>query len=232
MITIIHGDDIVSSRNYFQEKKREDANSISLNASTLQITDLAQNMQGSGLFGSISTIFIEDLLTRLKKTKETKEIIDFIIKNHKESNIFLWEGKEIKKNDLLLFKDAIVRSFKLPKTIFIFLDSLRPDNLRNTISLFHKTLEEGINIELIFFMLQRQARLLLALSDNNSKYSIEEIMRLAPWQRSKLERQAKLFTQESLKNIYSKLFKIEFAYRTGGLNLSLAQAVDFLLFEM
>lgn len=231
MITIIHGDDLVSSRNYFQEEKQKQKDNVSFDASKITITDLAQNIQGSGLFSSTKTIFIEDFLTRLKRNKEEKEMIDFIIKNHKTSNIFLYESKEIPKRNLFGFRDALVKIFKLPQNIFIFLDNIKPGSA-NLISLFHKTLKTGIKEELIFFMIQRQFRLLVALSDDSSEKSIDELIRLAPWQKGKLVRQASLFSQAQLKRIYNSLYKIELGLKTGRLNLTLSQAIDFLLFEI
>ena len=233
MITIIHGEDIESSRIYLQEEKQKHKDYVSYEGKKITTTDLSQNIQGSGLFSDTKTIFIEGFLTGVKKTsKDAKEIIDFIAKNHKDSKIFIWEPKEFSKRDLLVFKDAIVRSFKLPQNIFIFLDSLRPNNSNNVISLFHKSLESGIKEELIFFMIQRQFRLLLALSDNTTEKTIDELIRLAPWQRGKLERQASLFSKSQLKKVYNSLFNIDLGLKTGKLNLTLPQAIDFLLYEI
>lgn len=233
MITIIHGEDIVSSRIYLLEEKQKHKDNVSFEGKKVTVTDLAQDIQGSGLFSDTKIIFIENFLTRVKKTsRDAKEIINFILKNHNSSNIFLWEPKEISKRELLVFKDAVAKNFKLPQNIFLFLDSLRPNNFTNIISLFHKTLEAGVKEELIFFMIQRQFRLLLALNDTNSAQTIEELIRLAPWQKGKLERQANLFSQAQLKQIYNSLYKIEIGVKTGKLNLSLEQAIDFLLYEI
>lgn len=233
MITIIHGDDISTSRNYFQELKHKQKDLVSFDTNKLTITDLIQNIDGSGLFGNTKAIFIEEFLTKLKKTnKESKEILDFIIKNTKSSTFVLWESKEILKRDLSLFKDAVIKSFKLPKNIFLFLDNLKPNNAKNLLNLFHLALESGIKEELILFMTQRQFRLLLALSDPSDNESIDEMVRLAPWQMGKLQRQAKLFSVSDLTRIYKKLYEIDIAQKTGTLSLSLIQTIDFLLLEI
>jgi len=233
MITIIHGDDIFKSREYFHELKQKYKDFILFDGNKLTITDLVQNIQGSGLFGSTKTIFIEEFLTKLKKTNiESKEILDFIIKNAKSSNFILWESKEILKRDLSLFKDATVKFSKLPKNIFLFLDNLMPNNSKNLLNLFHQALGSGIKEELILFMLQRQIRILLALSDPSNNEPIEELIRLAPWQMEKLERQSKIFEESNLKKIYKKLYEIEVGQKTGSLSLSLSQTIDFLLMEM
>lgn len=233
MITIIHGDDISKSREYFQELKQKHKNGIPFDGGKITITDLVQNIEGSGLFGDTKVIFIEDLLTKLKKTdKDAKEIFNFIAKNSEESTFVLWESKEILKGTLSLFKNAVLSFFKLPKNIFLFLDNLKPNNSIALLNLFHQALDSGIKEELILFMMQRQFRLLLALSDPSGNKPIEEITRLAPWQRGKLDRQTKLFQGPTLTKIYKKLYEIEIGQKTGGLKLSLTQTIDFLLLEM
>jgi DNA polymerase III delta subunit len=232
MITIIHGDDIALSRNYFLEIKQKQKDVISYDGSRITITDLVQDIEGSGLFGDTKTIFIEDLLTKAKKKDSgTKEILNFIAKNSKESTFVLWESKEISKRELFAFKEAQVRIFKLPKNIFLFLDNLRPNNSGNLLKLFHQALGSGIKEELILFMMQRQIRILLALSEQIDD-PIEEIIRLAPWQMGKLERQAKYFDLASLLKIYKKLYEIECGQKTGSLPLSLTQSIDFLLLDL
>lgn len=233
MITIIHGDDISSSRNYFLELRQKEKNFVSFDGGKITITDLVQNIEGSGLFGDTKSIFIEDLLAKLKKTeKTTKEMLNFIAKNTKDSNFVLWESKEIQKRDLFLFKDAIVKIFKLPKNIFLFLDNLKPLNSRNLLRLFHEALDSGIKEELILFMIQRQIRILMALSNPNDNVQIDELIRMAPWQLIKLERQARLFSELQFKQIYKKLYEIEIAQKTGSSSLSLTQNIDFLLLDI
>ena len=232
MITIIHGDDISLSRNFFHELKQKHKDFIGFDAAKITITDLVQNIEGSLLFGSVKAIFIEEFLTKFKKTnRESKEILDFIVKNSKDANLVLWESKEILKRDLSLFKNAIIKFFKLPKNIFLFLDNLKPGNSKNLLNLFHQALDSGIKEELILFMTQRQFRILLSLCHPElvSGSQIDEVSRLAPWQMEKLERQTRLFSVLELKKIYKKLYDIELAQKTGTLPLSLTQSIDFLL---
>lgn len=230
MITVIHGDDLTLSRNYFLDLKRKQNKAISFDGEKITITDLVQNIEGSTLFGINQAIFIEEFLTKLKKTnKESKEILDFIVKNKRSSAFVLWESKEIPKRELFLFRDSIIKIFKLPKNIFLFLDSLKPNNSKNLLNLFHQLLDSGTKEELLLFMLQRQIRILLALSEQGDNEPIEELIRLAPWQVGKLQRQAKLLDLTGLKKIYKKLYEIEIGQKTGALSLSLSQSIDFLL---
>ncbi len=232
MITIIHGDNLSESRKYFQDLKLKHKNFVLFDGGKITLTDLAQNIEGSSLFVDAKTIFTEDLLTKLKKTDaQAKNILNFIAKNSGKFTFVLWESKEIAKRDLSLFRDAIIKYFKLPKNIFLFLDNLKPSNSNNLVKLFHDALDSEISEELILFMMQRQVRILLALSDQGEE-QIDEITRLAPWQMEKLERQAKLFNLETLKSIYRNLYEIELGQKTGALSLSLIQAIDIFLLDI
>jgi DNA polymerase III delta subunit len=230
MITIIHGDDISASRNYYLDLKSKQNDSISLNEN-FSISDLAQNTQGSQLFSDPKSIFIENLLTKSKKTDELKKVLNFISDKQNDFNFFLWEPKEISKKDVNYFKNAESKVFKLPKKIFLFLDSLKPNNSKTAILLFHETLTSGIPAEMILFMMQRQLRLYMSLVDKSDE-QIDEIGRMAPWQKAKIEKQAQMFDLQILKAIFKKLFLIEIGYKTGSLPLSLSQSIDILLLEI
>lgn len=233
MLTIIHGDDLTSSRNYFSQIKEKLKNAVFYEGGKITITDLVQDIEGSGLFGDSKTILIENFLTKIKKNdKSAKEMLNFLAKNSKKATFVLWEPAMLSKRDLGIFKDAIVKVFKLPKSIFLFLDNLRPNNSRNLLNLFHQVLESGTKEELVLFMMQRQVRMLLAICEPSDTEPIQELMRLTPWLKDKLERQAGLFNCRYLKKIYKRLYDIELGQKTGSLPLSLIQTIDFLLLEM
>lgn len=227
MLTIVHGSDTAGSRKFFLDEKKRMADAVLLRESEVSLTFLAQLLEGGGLFENSKNLFIEQFLTERKKSKEKEAITAYFLQQGKAHNIFLWEGKELTAAALTPLKGSIIRAFKLPISLFAFLDALRPGNGRQLIQLFHKSLETT-EPEMVFFMLVRQFRLLLALSDPSSE-TISEVSRLAPWQKGKMEKQAKLFPTVKLKVIYSRLFEIEIAQKTGMLTQSLISVVDFLL---
>ena len=237
MITIIHGNDTASSRKYYIDQKTADA--FSFEGEKVSLTDLVQILEGGGLFSDSKKIFIDEFLSKRKQGKETEDIVLQLNKYCKINDIFLWEGKEISKKNISLFSDPNVKIFKFPLYLFTFLDAIKPNNTGNLIS-FHEALKKS-EAELIFFMLIRQFRLLLALSDDSSRHSresgnpddkIDEVKRLAPWQKSKFKKQSGLFSLINLKNAYKKLFEIDLGQKTGTLNMSLEQAIDILLLEI
>src|SRR3989338_9190611 len=167
MITIIHGNDIVSSRNFLSELKNKAKDSASFQVASLTITDLAQVLTGGGIFGNDKAIFIEELLSQRKKITHVEDIISYILGNHDAGDFVLWEEKEIPGTTLKRFTNATVKMFRIPQLVFTFLDSLGPGSGLKSINMLNKTLATS-EIELVFYLLVRQFRLLLAMRDENS----------------------------------------------------------------
>jgi hypothetical protein len=225
MITLIHGDDNLSSRKYYLSLKKSDA--ITFDAETLNPIELAQSLQGSGLFEDSKKIFIENLFTR-KGSKNLTSVAE-ILENNDHAEIYIWADKDVGVRSLGKFPKFENQNFKIPQNIWSFLDSIRPNNSRNITS-FHNALK-GTEPEIVFAMILRQFRLLAGIS-SDSKQNAEEIKKLAPWQKVKLEKQASLFSQEKIKSIYKKLYKIEKGQKTGSSNLNLVQNIDIMLLEI
>lgn len=230
MLTIIHGSDIATSRKFFLGEKEKINGAELLKGSRINLTDLCQLLEGGGLFENSRTIFIDQFLTERKKSAERDAIISYLTEQAKTNAVFLWEAKELDKTTLSQFKQATIKQFKLSSTLFTLMDAIKPKNGTQLVQLFHKSLETN-DAEMIFFMLVRQFRILLALSEKGTE-TISEVSRLAPWQKSKLERQVNLFGKDSLQQLYSKLFQIELGQKTGTLSSSLTSAIDFFLFEI
>lgn len=225
MITIIHGDDEVTSRKYFNEQK--DKSSVLFDAETLTISELEQTVAGSLLFDSTNKILIDGLFFR-KAAKNFDEITE-VLNKKSNADIYIWSDKILSAKQLGVFPKANIKLFKIPQNIWAFLDGIRPA-APNNVLLFHKAAETN-EPEIIFAMIIRQFRLMLGLAEN-SKESIDEVKRLAPWQRSKLQKQSLIFGQEKLKEIYKKIYKIDKSQKTGKTNLTLVQNIDILLLDL
>lgn len=229
MITVIHGDDIFSSRNYLLNEKNKKIPNITLDGKNLDLSTVAQVIDSDDFFSKKPHIFIESLFSE-KKGRELDNIINYLIKKQFLAELILWENNEIPKKYLDVFKNAKINLFKHSSSIFTFLDAISPKNGKNLIIIFHKILNNSTP-EQIIYMLIRQFRLFLALKDNNSS-DIDEIKKLLNWQKLKIKRQANLFSYDLLKKIYFKLFQIDCQYKTGALKTSLIQAIDFLLLDI
>jgi len=227
MITIIHGDDQVSSRKHYTDIKKTKPG---FDGSKVTLSEIMQILEGGDLFEDKKELFVENFFSKRKPGKELSEITEYIKKNDKRGEIYFWEEKEITGKNLSFFIKPQTKLFKIPKNIFIFLGNIKPGN-KNLIKEFHNLL---LTTEVAFVsaMMIRQIRLLLAVSDTKSQNKIDEIRNIASWQQSKLINQAHLFKEEELKIIYNKLFKIDLALKTGALGLSLTQSIDMLLLDI
>lgn len=228
MITIIHGDDLSASRNYYLSQKTKDA--ITFDGDKVTVTDLTQAFQGDSLFTQEKVFFLENFLTKRKASNTTDELIEFLKQEGPNANIFLWESKPLTKKQQITFPKAVVKQFSFPQILFTFLDGIKPDNGHQLIKLFHQTLQQS-ETELVFFMLIRHIRVLLALTDNSPEI-IDEVKRLQPWQKKKLRTQSSFFTVEKLKKMLINLAQVDLQQKTGTLHTSLEQAVDFFLLAL
>ncbi len=224
MVTIFYGEDTAASRQAFLQLLSPDT--VQFSGDSLAITDLMQVLEGGGLFNDPKTVAIEDLLSKRKKSPELDSLIDILTKE-KTHHILLWEGKDLTASVLGKFKQAEIRKFALPQTLFQFLDSLKPNNAAILLRLFHET-QLSTPPEMIVFMITRHVRLLLALA-SSPVAQIEEVKRLAPWQKTKLERQARLFSEAELLSLHEKLFRIDLETKTGASTIPLQTRIDFFL---
>lgn len=230
MITIIHGTDIASSRKAFLDLRDKEKDALLINGQNVTLTDLIQYFEGGELFANPKSFFIEQLLSKRKKSKELDQLITVLNSNSVDNNIYLWEEKEITPASLKAFKNSASNAYKLPQTLFQFMESIKPGNSKQLIRLFHKTIATA-DVEMVFFMMVRQVRLLMGVMEFTND-PIDEVKKMAPWQKGKLQKQADAFEMDELKKIYSRLFKIETGMKTGTLAVSLTSTIDFLLLEI
>lgn len=218
MVTIIHGDDTLSSRNHYYSLKQKFENITYLDGEKISYDEFFQVAQNQNIFEK-TNVFIENFITK-NKSEDFKKIISYIniLKN---VNLVFYEASLVSKTNLNLFKNAEVKSFLIPKTIFLFLDNLKPGNSKILIKLY-KQLQAQVADEIIYFMLIRQFRLMIGLNT-----AIDEVKRLAPWQVSKLRSQAASFT--NLEKLYLKIFEIDLNTKTGKTSFSYQTSIDFLL---
>lgn len=225
MITFIHGDDIVSSRNYLMDVK-SNVKTQTFFADSEEPHLLMQLLQGDNLFNDRKSLIIENVFS--KKSANNLKILEDKIKLIKSLDIYIWESKEISKSQLSSLGPSSNKLFKIPQKVFSFLDSIAP-NSKNNVVLFRDVLSTTEE-EFIFFMLIRQFRLMLNLIDD--QFQTDEVKRLAPWQKSKLQNQSRKFGTEDLKIAYKKLYRIESKVKVGALNMPLSHAIDIFLLDL
>lgn len=208
---ILHGDD--SNRSYQRLQiltnvfKQKGLEVISFDSTELNITDLRQELSSTQLFGSSKCIVIKNLLGS-SKTKNLQKIID-VLNNETNHEIVIWENKKITISALKKLPKGKIEDFTISPVIFKFLDSLKPNNTNAILLSWKKLQQDGIEPEFVFAMVVRQIKLLIQ-SINGSSF-----LKLAPYPKQLINRQAKYFDLNHLLDLYKRLYEIDEKIKTG-----------------
>lgn len=232
MITLLHGDDILRSRKNLDElKSRKDKREIiNLDGRKVTLEDLKQAFETKSLFGQDKLVVLENFLSRRKKGRDKEAVIEYLNKEKLLVDLFLWEEEEVSQQTLRIFPEAEVKIFKLDPLLFRFLDSLKPGNSKTSIELFRQALSQE-ETNLIFYMLIRQFRLFL-LFGTKEKVDLDEVKRLAEWQKAKISKQAQLFNLKKLLSIYHEILEIDYGEKGGFSAYPLRQTLELFLSKL
>lgn len=224
MLTIICGEDSISSRSYYlelKEKYQASGNEI-YDIKATEISEIKKGLSESVSLFSQKLIFFTQGLNKKISKRSNPTLFSLAEEIAKKKNIELidWEeytmGRELK-----LTKGVTVKEFKASESIFKLLDSCYPKNLRQFISLLN-SLPEKIDEVFIFIMLVRHVRNLLMVKLGNASKSLQS------WQVAKLKSQAYYWDADKLSAFYDGLYKIDVALKTGKNPFSLRKSLDLL----
>lgn len=224
MLTIIHGDNPLASRQKLQQLRTKftTANITELDADNLTVAALETALAAKNLFTEQEVLVIENLFS-LPKSKKKDELISLVIDATKE--VICWEKKLLPATTLKKATQATIFVHKLSSKLWTFLDQLAPQaQAKKQLQLLQEVLERD-GAELCFAMLSRQIRLLIRAKEN-------DLADLAPFLRSKLQKQAKNFSLSQLLQAHQQLFAIEEQNKTSRNLLSLGQQLDLWLLSL
>ena len=227
MLTIIAGEDSITSRQKLQELKEQyKQKGYSIEAvSVSDIPDLLKNADGvTNLFGQEAIYVTENASSKYKGRTKTpyKEAIQLIAKST-SIHLIDWEsGKSA--YDLSSFK-KIATSFyeaKPAKNIFELLDACYPGNLvefLKALAVVNATQDIGF----IYILLCRHVRKLYLAAEGISD------MKTPPWQRGKLTFQAKKWDPKKLMKFYEGLARIDVSMKTSSTPYDLKESIELLV---
>lgn len=227
MITIIHGENTVQSRQKLLELESSyKAKSVTikrLEAKSLGLADLETALGSDSLFGEDKVVVIEELHSQPKSAKQDGLFQQILAAN---IPIILWEKRALTKTMLSKLKPEKEFEFKLPQVLFKWLDSVSGDKKTKAtqLKLLHQVLA-GEDEQLCFIMLIRQIRLLIQAKDNFP-------LKGAPFMVTKLKKQSQSFTLEQLLSAHSKLLSLDMKQKTSATALSLGAELDILLLQL
>jgi DNA polymerase III delta subunit len=228
MITILHGENVLASRNILESVKNQHNGSeiITLDGRKINLTEVKQALEASSMFTVGRLVIIENLLSG-RKNKNQEEILTYLGKNPPRVELILWEGEEVSKSLLSKVPPAKITLFRPEPVLFKFLESIRPESTEEMLTLLARCIRVKPP-EIIFYMLVRQFRLLLLVKDRITS-GVEELDRLADWQKERLARQAKYFSPKQLLDIYHQLLEIDSQQKTGQNAFDLTKTLELFL---
>lgn len=227
MIYFLHGDSQLLSRQKLEDlvnqAKKRQREIIRIDGKSTSLTEIKQALESQSLFGGEKLVVLEGLLVK-QKSKEKDEIINYLKTNDFSCGLIIWEPKEISSSiTKKLPKNWQIFVFKTPAVIFKFLDSLKPKNTTQMLTLLRSSIKVE-SPEMTFYMLASRTRQLIIAFDLG-----KEGLSGAPWQIGKLVSQAKKFSLERLIKLYKKLLEIDTNIKTGKTLMPLDWHLDVLL---
>lgn len=223
MLTLIHGDDVVSSRKALEELKMKfpSFERVVFPPEKANLTDIVTAFDSMSLFTNQKLIIIENLITG-PANRDKEEILKALINNKLGAEVVLWEGKEVSKTTTNnYFSAAKVIFCRLPAVLFKFLDSIGEKPLPTILSMLEKLSDER-GSEFIFTMLIRQWRNLLVARD----LGMSGFTGVPAWQALKFINQARYFDAKNLISSYRLLLSLDIKVKRGKTPYSLRELLD------
>lgn len=228
MITVLHGENIASSRKVLTEKikffKEKGGEVIKLDGRKVGLTEIKQACEARSLFGSNKLVVIERFFSQ-PKSRQKAEIQNYFQYLSLEIDIIFWEEGKLTPSQLAKFPPQTKSYlFKVEPIIFKFLDSFSPENTRQSLSLLSQC-NKVESPEMIFYMLCRQVRLLILAKDLERK----GFAGMPFWMQNKFLNQSRHFSLEKLLETHRQLLKIDYEQKTGKAIMPLSFQLDLLV---
>ena len=227
MITIIHGENIVTSRNFLNsligQARRKEEPIIRINKDNPQIDNLV-NILEPGLFTQKKLIIVD----RFQKfsPQDQEDIAKTVNQVSPQNHLIIWANKKLLIKTLKLFPKKKDHLFKASSQVFKFLDSLSPSNRINSLKLLNQTLRQD-NIGLVFHLLIIRTEDLIIIKTDH-----QDQLKIALWQKNRLIAQAKDFSLPVLKNLLEQLILLDYQNKRGRLFYSLEFGLELLIAKL
>lgn len=157
-----------------------------------------------------------------KVSKHLQESLSYITSLNDLFLLFIETDSNKIKYYKQYFPKAIYKDFKIPPSLFNFLDHFAPRTVKQCYGDWIKAKNKNAP-ELLLFMLRRRLRELLSIKCGELKGNI------VPWQLGKLKAQAALWEERKLSLIYRALYQYEKGLKSGLNPLSTEQALDTII---
>jgi DNA polymerase III delta subunit len=229
MLTIVHGENLIKSRErLFQLKQLAQSNGQQLNtllAKKISPQKLEESLLAKDLFGQEQCLIIEQLHS-LPHSKKRSTYIESIQQASQFLNIILWEKKSLSKNNLKKFPQAKVFSYPMGKALWQLVDQLnpKPSAKKGQLLLLQQAIEQD-SAEFCLSMISKRVSDLIAIK-------VDAQVKIHPFVKNKLEKQKQNFSLRQLLNFHQKLYNLDHKLKHSHNLLSLASELDLLLITL
>lgn len=229
MLTIIHGENLIKSREKLFQLKQRAQNAhqqlTTILAKNLNWQNLENALYANDLFGQEHCLIIEELHS-LAHSKQRSNFIRLIQAASQNLELILWEKKTLSSSHLKNFQQAQVFAYPMGKALWNFLDNLNPlvkTKKQQLLSL--KQAIEQDSAEFCFIMLSKRVSELIALKMGAD-------ISLHPFVKNKLIKQHQAFSLKKLLAFHQELYQLDKKIKHSQNLLSLASELDLLLINL
>lgn len=225
---IFHGDNLVASREALHQtitQLREKFSQVDHYLATgVNPAKLEISLGEVSLFNERPLTIVEELHS-LPKSANRTALISQLQQTGEDDQVILWEKKLLTAKQLAGFPRATIKTFKASKSLFQWLDSLKPaGNTREQLRLFQLAVTQD-GVEFCFLMLVRQLRLLIEFVETKTVTG-------PPFMQKKIRDQARNFSLAQLITLHNQLTIIDFQSKTGQSLLPVKERLDLLQIEL
>lgn len=227
MLTVIAGEDSVTSRSKLQSLKKsfEEKGYAIAQTTVSQLEDVLKNSAGvRDLFGKQSIYFVEGISNKYVGREKTvfKDTVQKLTAE-KDIHVVDWEnGKSAYELSGLKRIATTFDEYKPGKNIFQLLDFCYPGNIKvfiDTLSIVTKTQE----ITFVYALLWKHIRKLIQAKKGTLDPAIPS------WQKQKIEFQAARWDENMLISFYEKLARIDVSLKTNQTPFDLKESLELLV---
>lgn len=233
MITILHGDNTVASRDQMV-KLKESAKTrgyeiITVDGKKSSFEQITLVSQTQTLLGE-AAVFVEEYFGNKKNIEQRAKG-----KGQKEKSIgyemlsgtvVFWESKELSQSLInSLPKKWKTQNFSISRKTFQFLDAIMPGNTKKALMLLNEVIQTDTEY-VVLPTLAWHVRMLIWAKQNPQSLEGQT------WKKQKLIQQAQRFSAGQLLDLHNSLYKLDRAQKTGTLEIPLSHALDLMVFNL
>lgn len=220
---ILHGDNQVRSRefltNLVQRARKTGSEILHLAGRTVTKSELLTTAVSKPLFGPLQFVIVEDFLS---SNPNDVRFLNKLTKSRDAYFVFS-ENKPLSGRVLKQIGPGFeVRVFKLPATVFRFLESFAAGSAKTCVKLLRQATISD-TADFLFLMLARHVRLLIWAK------SQPETLRVTSWQKKRLVACASKFSVQQLFHLHQKLLTIDRANKHSGLPENLTASLELVI---